>query len=33
MAAKLNVVTKDELLTVERTFDAPVALVWKALTD
>ncbi len=33
MAAKLNVVTKDEPLVVERTFDAPVALVWKALTD
>src|SRR5207247_1341735 len=28
-----NVVTKDEPLVVERTFDAPVALVWKALTD
>jgi len=33
MAAKLNVVTKDEPLVVERTFDAPVAVVWKALTD
>ncbi len=33
MAAKLNVVTKDEPLVVERTFNAPVALVWKALTD
>ncbi len=33
MAAKLNVVTKDEPLVVERTFDAPVELVWKALTD
>src|SRR5205809_828423 len=33
MAAKPNVVTKDEPLVVERTFDAPVALVWKALTD
>ena len=33
MAAKLNVVTQDEPLVVERTFDAPVALVWKALTD
>ena len=33
MAAKLNVVTKDEPLVVERTFDAPVSLVWKALTD
>jgi len=25
--------TKDEPLVVERTYDAPVALVWKALTD
>ncbi len=38
MAAKSNVATsnaamKDEPLVVERTFDAPVALVWKALTD
>ena len=33
MAAKPNVVTKDEPLVLERTFDAPVALVWKALTD
>src|SRR5205814_5608938 len=33
MAAKPKVVTKDEPLVVERTFDAPVALVWKALTD
>ena len=33
MAAKLNVVTKAEPLVVERTFDAPVAVVWKALTD
>src|SRR3989440_10116785 len=33
MAAKPSVVTKDEPLVVERTFDAPVALVWKALTD
>jgi uncharacterized protein YndB with AHSA1/START domain len=33
MAAKLSVMTKDEPLVVERTFDAPVALVWKALTD
>ena len=33
MAAKLDVVTKDEPLVVERTFDAPVSLVWKALTD
>ncbi len=33
MAAKLNVVTKAEPLVVERAFDAPVAVVWKALTD
>ncbi len=33
MAAKLNIVTKGEPLVVERTFDAPAALVWKALTD
>ncbi len=33
MAAKSNLATKDEPLVVERTFDAPVALVWKALTD
>ncbi len=38
MAAKSNaatssVATKDEPLVVERTLDAPVALVWKALTD
>jgi len=33
MAAKLNVVTKDEPLVAERTFNAPVSLVWKALTD
>jgi uncharacterized protein YndB with AHSA1/START domain len=26
-------VTKDEPVVVERTFDAPVSLVWKALTD
>ncbi len=38
MAAKSNVATskaamKDEPLVVERTFDAPVSLVWKALTN
>ena len=33
MAAKIDVATKDEALVVERTFDGPVALVWKALTD
>ena len=33
MIAKSNLATKDEALIVERTFDAPVALVWKALTD
>jgi len=33
MAAKSKLATKDEPLVVERTFDAPVALVWKALTD
>ena len=33
MTAKSNLATKDEALVVERTFDAPVALVWKALTD
>jgi len=33
MAAKSNAATKEEPLVVERTFDAPVALVWKALTD
>ena len=33
MAAKSNLATKDEPLVLERTFDAPVALVWKALTD
>jgi uncharacterized protein YndB with AHSA1/START domain len=32
MAAS-NLATKDEPLVLERTFDAPVALVWKALTD
>lgn len=33
MAAKSNVATKGAPLIVERTFDAPVAVVWKALTD
>jgi uncharacterized protein YndB with AHSA1/START domain len=38
MAAKSNAATssaamKDEPLVVERTFDAPASLVWKALTD
>ncbi|HUL93171.1 MAG TPA: SRPBCC domain-containing protein [Burkholderiales bacterium] len=33
MTAKSNLATKDEPLVVERVFDAPVALVWKALTD
>ncbi len=33
MAAKSNLAVRDEPLVVERTFDAPVALVWKALTD
>jgi uncharacterized protein YndB with AHSA1/START domain len=33
MTAKSNLATKDEALVIERTFDAPVALVWKALTD
>jgi uncharacterized protein YndB with AHSA1/START domain len=33
MAAKSNLATKDEPLVLERTFDAPVARVWKALTD
>src|SRR5262245_16439687 len=33
MAAKSNLATKDEPLVVERTFDAPVALVWNALPD
>ena len=33
MAAKPKLVTKDEPLVVERTFDAPVSLVWKALTN
>jgi uncharacterized protein YndB with AHSA1/START domain len=33
MAAKSKPATKAGPLIVERTFDAPVALVWKALTD
>jgi len=33
MAAKSNLATRDEPLVVERTFDAPVALVWRALTE
>jgi uncharacterized protein YndB with AHSA1/START domain len=33
MAAKSNLATKDEPLVLERVLDAPVALVWKALTD
>ena len=33
MTAKSNLATKEEPLVVERIFDAPVALVWKALTD
>ena len=33
MAARSNLATKDEPLVVERVFDAPVALVWRALTD
>ena len=33
MASKSNLAAKDEPLVVERTFDAPVDLVWKALTD
>jgi len=33
MSARSNLATKDEPLVVERVFDAPVALVWKALTD
>jgi len=33
MTAKSNLALKDEPLVVERTFEAPVALVWKALTD
>jgi uncharacterized protein YndB with AHSA1/START domain len=32
-AATINVATKDGSLVVERTLNAPVALVWKALTD
>ena len=33
MDAKSNLATKDEALVLERTFDAPVALVWRALTE
>ena len=33
MNAKSNLATQDEALVVERVFDAPVALVWRALTD
>jgi uncharacterized protein YndB with AHSA1/START domain len=33
MTAESNLALKDEPLVVERTFEAPVALVWKALTD
>jgi uncharacterized protein YndB with AHSA1/START domain len=33
MAEKSSAVTKEPPLVVERVFDAPVALVWKALTD
>jgi uncharacterized protein YndB with AHSA1/START domain len=33
MAAKINLATKDDPLVLERVLDAPVALVWKALTD
>jgi uncharacterized protein YndB with AHSA1/START domain len=33
MAAKSNLAAKDEPLVLERVFNAPVALVWKALTD
>lgn len=33
MTAKSKLATKHEALVVERTFDAPVALVWRALTD
>jgi uncharacterized protein YndB with AHSA1/START domain len=32
MAAKSSLATKNEPLVLERTFDAPVALVWNALT-
>ena len=33
MTARSNLATKDEPLVLERVFDAPVALVWRALTD
>ncbi|HTQ75576.1 MAG TPA: SRPBCC domain-containing protein [Burkholderiales bacterium] len=33
MAARSSPATKDDPLVLERVFDAPVALVWKALTD
>jgi len=33
MTAKSNLATKDEALVIERTLDAPVELVWRALTD
>jgi uncharacterized protein YndB with AHSA1/START domain len=33
MVARNSAATKEAPLVVERTFDAPVALVWKALTD
>ena len=33
MSAKSNLATKDAALVLERTFDAPVSLVWNALTD
>lgn len=33
MTAKSNAATKEAPLVVERTYDAPVALVWKALTE
>jgi uncharacterized protein YndB with AHSA1/START domain len=33
MTAKSNLATKDEPLVLERVFDAPVELVWRALTD
>ena len=33
MTARSDLATKDEALVVERVFDAPVALVWRALTD
>ena len=33
MAAKSSLAAKAEPLVLERVFDAPIALVWKALTD